>query len=100
MFLFSSSSGLVSKNFTPFFLKVFQISLKIIAVTPLPLVEPMFKLLDETYKNLSTYTPITDEQILHYKEGYMQVQALAENESLRRRDLPEYKALLESYGIK
>ena len=26
----------------------------------LPLVEPMFKLLDETYKNLSTYTPITD----------------------------------------
>jgi len=25
---------------------------------------------------------------------------LAENESLRRRDLPEYKALLESYGIK
>jgi hypothetical protein len=23
----------------------------------------MFKLLDETYKNLSTYTPITDEQI-------------------------------------
>ena len=37
------------------------------------------------------------EQIL---EGYMQVQALAENESLRRRDLPEYKTLLESYGIK
>ncbi len=36
----------------------------------LPLVEPMFKLLDETYKNLSTYTPITDEQILHYKEKY------------------------------
>lgn len=36
----------------------------------LPLVEPMFKLLDETYKNLSTYTPITDEQIKHYKEKY------------------------------
>ena len=36
----------------------------------LPLVEPMFKLLDETYKNLSTYTPITDEQIQHYKEKY------------------------------
>ena len=36
----------------------------------LPLVEPMFKLLDETYKNLSTYTPITDEQIRHYKEKY------------------------------
>ena len=31
----------------------------------LPLVEPMFKLLDETYKNLSTYTPISDEQIQH-----------------------------------
>lgn len=36
----------------------------------LPLVEPMFKLLDETYKGLSTYTPITDEQIKHYKEKY------------------------------
>ncbi len=36
----------------------------------LPLVEPMFKLLDETYKNLSTYTPISDEQIQHYKEKY------------------------------
>lgn len=36
----------------------------------LPLVEPMFKLLDETYKNLSTYTPITNEQIKHYKEKY------------------------------
>ncbi len=36
----------------------------------LPLVEPMFRLLDETYKNLSTYTPITDEQIKTYKEKY------------------------------
>ncbi len=36
----------------------------------LPLVEPMFKLLDETYKTLSTYTPITDEQIKTYKEKY------------------------------
>lgn len=36
----------------------------------LPLVEPMFKLLDETYKGLSTYTPITTEQIKHYKEKY------------------------------
>lgn len=36
----------------------------------LPLVEPMFRLLDETYKTLSTYTPITDEQIFHYKEKY------------------------------
>lgn len=36
----------------------------------LPLVEPMFKLLDETYKNLSIYTPISDEQIKTYKEKY------------------------------
>lgn len=36
----------------------------------LPLIEPMFKLLDETYKTLSTYTPITDEQIKTYKEKY------------------------------
>lgn len=36
----------------------------------LPLVEPMFKLLDETYKTLSTYTPITKEQIKTYKEKY------------------------------
>ena len=36
----------------------------------LPLVEPLFKLLDDTYKHLSTYTPITQEQIKHYKEKY------------------------------
>lgn len=36
----------------------------------LPYVEPMFKLLDETYKNLSTYTPISQEQIKTYKEKY------------------------------
>lgn len=36
----------------------------------LPYVEPMFKLLDETYKSLSTYTPISDEQIQSYKEKY------------------------------
>ena len=30
----------------------------------------MFKLLDETYKHLSTYTPISDEQIKTYKEKY------------------------------
>ncbi len=36
----------------------------------LPLVEPMFQLLDETYRSLSTYTPITDEQIEHYKTKY------------------------------
>lgn len=36
----------------------------------LPLVEPMFHLLDETYKTLSTYTPITEEQITTYRENY------------------------------
>ncbi|QDP84333.1 GTP cyclohydrolase [Chryseobacterium sp. SNU WT5] len=36
----------------------------------LPYVRPMFKLLDETYKTLSTYTPISEEQILTYKEKY------------------------------
>ena len=36
----------------------------------LPYVEPMFKLLDETYKTLSTYTPISDEQIKTYREKY------------------------------
>ena len=36
----------------------------------LPLVDPMFKLLDETYKHLSTYTPISEEQIETYKEKY------------------------------
>ncbi len=40
--------------------------------------------------------PPRPEQIL---EGFMQVQAMAENESLRRRDSDEYKALLEYYNI-
>jgi GNAT superfamily N-acetyltransferase len=30
----------------------------------------MFQLLDETYKGLSTYTPITQQQIQTYKEKY------------------------------
>ncbi|HAV02303.1 MAG TPA: NADH-quinone oxidoreductase subunit B, partial [Chryseobacterium sp.] len=30
----------------------------------------------------------------------MQVQALCENESIRRRDMPEYQHLLQSYDIK
>ena len=36
----------------------------------LPLVEPMFDLLDKTYRHLSTYTPITPEQVKTYKEKY------------------------------
>ncbi|MBW8362909.1 NADH-quinone oxidoreductase subunit B [Chryseobacterium sp.] len=40
--------------------------------------------------------PPRPEQIL---EGFMQVQALSKSESLRRRDLPQYKELLDSYKI-
>lgn len=40
--------------------------------------------------------PPRPEQII---EGVMQVQAIAESESVRRRDLPEYARLLESYDI-
>lgn len=35
-----------------------------------PYIDPMFKLLDQTYNSLSTYTPITPEQIATYKEKY------------------------------
>lgn len=35
-----------------------------------PYIDPMFKLLDQTYNTLSTYTPITKEQISTYKEKY------------------------------
>lgn len=41
--------------------------------------------------------PPRPEQIL---EGIMQVQALSQTESLRRRDMPEYKQLLDSYDVK
>lgn len=41
--------------------------------------------------------PPRPEQIL---EGVMQIQELAHNESLRRRNTEHYKALLESYNIK
>ena len=34
-------------------------------------VEPMFKLLDKTYGNLSSYVPIPKQQIEHYKEKYI-----------------------------
>lgn len=40
--------------------------------------------------------PPRPEQIL---EGVLQLQALVESESVRRRDLPEYQELLKSYGI-
>lgn len=39
----------------------------------LPLIEPMFKLLDTTYRSLSTYTPITDHQITAYREKYFKL---------------------------
>src|SRR4249920_222489 len=41
--------------------------------------------------------PPRPEQII---DGFMRVQDLVHNESMRRRNSPEYKALLESYGIK
>ncbi len=36
-------------------------------------VDAMFDLLDETYKHLSTYTPISDEQRKTYKEKYFKL---------------------------
>ena len=40
--------------------------------------------------------PPRPEQII---DGVLKIQELAKNESLRRRDSPEYKKLLNSYGI-
>jgi NADH-quinone oxidoreductase subunit B len=40
--------------------------------------------------------PPRPEQVL---DGIMQIQKLVESESLRRRDSPEYKAMLAKYGI-
>ncbi|MBI3511630.1 MAG: NADH-quinone oxidoreductase subunit B [Bacteroidetes bacterium] len=40
--------------------------------------------------------PPRPEQVL---DGILQIQKLVESESLRRRDSPEYKALLAKYGI-
>ena len=40
--------------------------------------------------------PPRPEQIL---DGVLKIQELVQNESLRRRDSPEYKAMLASYGI-
>ncbi|HYV91282.1 MAG TPA: NADH-quinone oxidoreductase subunit B [Chitinophagales bacterium] len=41
--------------------------------------------------------PPRPEQII---DGVMKIQELVQNEPIRRRNSPEYKALLESYGIK
>lgn len=40
--------------------------------------------------------PPRPEQVI---DGILKIQQLIQNESIRRRDTPEYKALLESYGI-
>jgi NADH-quinone oxidoreductase subunit B len=40
--------------------------------------------------------PPRPEQVL---DGILQIQKLVESESIRRRDTPEYKALLNKYGI-
>lgn len=57
-------SGLISEKYK---LKVLDFKNK---KEILPFVEPMFKLIDQTYSALSTYTPITEEQIKTYKEKY------------------------------
>src|ERR1700742_3959288 len=41
--------------------------------------------------------PPRPEQII---DGFMKIQELVRNEPIRRRNSPEYKALLDSYGIK
>jgi NADH-quinone oxidoreductase subunit B len=46
---------------------------------------------------VDVYVPGCPQQVL---DGLMQVQELARNESLRRRNSPEYQALLASYNIK
>lgn len=58
-------SGLIAQKYN---LKVLHFKSK---EEILPYVEPMFKLLDETYKHLSTYTTISDEQIQTYKEKFL-----------------------------
>jgi NADH-quinone oxidoreductase subunit B len=40
--------------------------------------------------------PPRPEQVL---DGIMQIQKLVENESIRRRDTPEYKEMLAKYGM-
>ena len=40
--------------------------------------------------------PPRPEQVL---DGVMQIQKLVETETIRRREKPEYKALLDQYGI-
>ena len=40
--------------------------------------------------------PPRPEQVL---DGILQIQKLVESESIRRRDSPEYKALLNKYGM-
>jgi NADH-quinone oxidoreductase subunit B len=40
--------------------------------------------------------PPRPEQVI---EGILHIQELAHNESLRRRDSPEYKAMLNEYGM-
>jgi len=40
--------------------------------------------------------PPRPEQVL---DGILKIQELTKSESIRRRDSPEYKAMLEQYGI-